>query len=208
MNKKNLSAFKYNIFEKSLDTLIKCYNKLLLTLFYLPWGGEASFREKCVKFTGLREGDRILDLCCGTGKFATAIEEQGFAIDLVGIDISKQAIQIAKAKNWNIPVVFMIANANDLPFESSRFDKCIISFGLHHMSRYDRLRTLSEIRRTLSPGGALYTFEYDSPNKGIKRLTTMTLAKLDKSKEAYQMVKEASLIGEIAQVGFRIEKRV
>jgi hypothetical protein len=36
----------------------------------------------------------------------------------------------------------------------------------------------------------------------------MTLAKLDESSEAYQMVKESSLTEEITQVGFRIEKRV
>jgi hypothetical protein len=54
---------------------VKSYDLLFDFLFYLPCGGEKSFRETCVKFAGLVNEDRILDLC----------RIDGFAIELGGM---------------------------------------------------------------------------------------------------------------------------
>ena len=176
-------------------------------LFYLPCGGETSFRETCVKFAGLVNEDRILDLCCGTGDLTTIIAGKGFIEDLVGVDISEHAIEIARTKNQYIPVTFIRASANDLPLDSSRFTKCFISFGLHHMSRHERAQTLAETRRTLVPEGTLYVIDYNLPQKGLRRLAAIAFAKLDESKEAYRMLKYGDLIKEVQQAGFEIVRR-
>ena len=208
MSVKILSQLKQNIFRKAFEPCVECYYAVLNFLFYLPCGGEASFRERCVKFADLTAGDRVLDLCCGTGELTTVIESQGFAVNLVGVDISEPAIEIAKTKACHIPITFLRASADDLPFKSSRFDKCFISFGLHHMSRHKRQKTLAEVRRTLSPEGTLYVIDYNSPEKGVRRLAAITFTKLDQSKEAYEILRKGSLMGEIKQAGFEIEKRV
>jgi len=202
------SQLKQNILRKAFEKCVKSYDAVFNVLFYIPCGGEKSFRKKCVEFADLTAGDRILDLCCGTGELATLIESQGFAVNLVGVDISELAIEIAKTKAWHIPITFLRASAYDLPFESSRFDKCFISFGLHHMSRHKRQKTLAEVHRTLSPEGTLYVIDYNSPEKGVRRLVAIAFTKLDQSKEAYEILKRGSLMGEIKQAGFEIEKRV
>jgi len=159
-----------------------------------------------VEFASPAAGDRILDICCGTGELTAKIISRGFAGKLVGVDISEPAIDIARTKYRS--VTFLRASADDLPFSSSRFDKGFISFGLHHMSKQVRRKTLMEIHRTLAPGGALYVIEYSLPEKGLRRLAAITFAKLDESDEAYEMLKTGSLDKEMEQAGFEVEKRV
>ncbi|MBW1677617.1 MAG: class I SAM-dependent methyltransferase [Deltaproteobacteria bacterium] len=160
-----------------------------------------------MKFATLTAGDRILDLCCGTGTLTAVIARQRFTRRLIGVDISESIIEIARIKAHHIPATFLRASADNLPFNSSQFDNCFISFGLHHMSKYERQKTLAEIHRTLAPKGAIYIIDYNLPKKGLRRLAAITFTKLDKSKEAYKMLKNGNLIREIKQAGFEIEKR-
>ena len=194
--------------KKAFNICLKSYNFAFNFIFYLPCGGEASFRKRCVKFAALTARDRILDLCCGTGELIAVIARQGSAGQLVGVDISESAIEIARTKAQHIPITYLRASADDLPFNSSQFDKSFISFGLHHMSKYERQKTLAEIHRTLAPKGTLYVIDYNLPEKGLRRLAAIIFTKLDGSKEAYKMLKNGSLIREIKQAGFEIEKRV
>lgn len=186
---------------------MKNYDLLFNWFFYLPCGGEKTFREKCVKFANLVTEDRILDLCCGTGELTTVIEGKGFVKELVGVDISEPAIEIAKTKTRHMSVIFIKASADDLPIDSSRFTKCFISFGLHHMSRHERRRTLLEAHRTLAPKGTLYIIDYNLPVKGLSRWAAIAFAKLDESEEAYRMLRDGDLIKEVRQAGFEIVKR-
>lgn len=193
--------------KKVFNICVKSYDSVFNFLFYLPCGGETSFRERCVKFATLTAGDRILDLCCGTGELTTVIAGKGLVEDLVGVDISEPAIEIARTKTPRMPITFMAASADDLPFNSSQFDNCFISFGLHHMLKRERQKTLAEIHRTLAPKGTLYIIDYNLPKKGLRRLAALTYIKLDESNETYEMLKNGNLIREIKQAGFRIEKR-
>jgi len=208
MSAKILSQLKQNILRKAFEPCVKCYDAVFNFLFYLPCGGETSFREKCVKFAGLAAGGRVLDLCCGTGELTIAIARQGLTVDLVGVDISEPAIEIASTKARHMPVTFMRASADDLPFRSSRFDKCFISFGLHHIPEQIRRKALTEMHRTLAPKGILYVIDYNLPERGLGRLAAITFAKLDKSKEAFEMLKSGSLVREIKQARFEIAERV
>jgi demethylmenaquinone methyltransferase/2-methoxy-6-polyprenyl-1,4-benzoquinol methylase len=184
-----------------------CYNSVFNFLFYLPCGGETSFRRRCVNFGSLAGGDSILDLCCGTGELTSLIAGQGLSGQLFGVDISEPALQLARKQNPYIPAAFLRASAEYLPFDSSRFDKCFISFGLHHMSGRERQRTLTETHRMLVPKGTLYVIDYNLPESRLGRLTAIAFAKLDKSKEAYHMLKSKSLISEIKKAGFEVERR-
>ncbi len=176
-------------------------------LFYLPCGGEATFRRRCVKFASLVAGDSILDVCCGAGELTSVIAEPGFIGQVVGVDISESALEIARTKTQHISATFLRASAYDLPFASSRFNKCFISLGLHHMSVQERRWALKEIHRVLTPEGSLYVIDYNLPESRLRRLVAIAFAKLDESEEAYKMLKNGSLIGEINQAGFEIERR-
>jgi len=202
------SQINYPVLKKAFNRCIKCINSTTDFLFYpVLCSGEKSFRKKCVKFADLKAGESILDVCCGPGQLLAVLAGQRYVGQVVGVDISQPALEIARGKTWYIPVTFFRASADDLPFNPSRFDKCFISFGLHHMPGQERQKTLIEIHRVLAPDGALYIIDYNLPERGLKRLIAVAVIKLDESDEAYKMLKNESLTSEINKAGFEIEKR-
>jgi ubiquinone/menaquinone biosynthesis C-methylase UbiE len=126
----------------------------------------------------------------------------------VGVDISTAQLEAARSKAGNLPVTFVEAQADALPFEPAHFNKCVISLGLHHMDAQTRLKALAEAGRVLAQGGMLYVIEYNLPHNGLWRVIALLMAKLDSSKEALPLIQSGSLPQEIRQAGFKIEEQV
>lgn len=194
--------------RKAFKSFVKCYDAAINFLFFLPCGGETSFRKKCVTFASLQDGDRVLDLCCGAGEMTMVIARQAVAIDLVGVDISGPEIEIASVTVRSGLVTFLRASAAELPFKSSSFDKCFISFGLHHMSESMRRKTLKEVHHSLAPEGVLYVIDYNLPESRIGQLCAMFYIKFDTSSEVAGMLKGGRMVDEIKQTGFGISQRI
>jgi len=103
----------------------------------------------------LQPGDRVLDLACGTGlNFPHLHELVGDRGQVVGVDLTPAMLDIARklieSKGWkNVEV--REANAANLPFPDSSFDKVIITFALNIIPEY--VRAIEEVRRVLVPGG-------------------------------------------------------
>ena len=194
--------------EKISNIWSRLSDLLLDLIFYLPCGGESHFRKKCVNFARPTEGDRVLDLCCGTGMLTLLIAEHtGPSGQVIGGDISGPALEIARARTPNLPVMFLKTGAENLPFIPSGFDECFISFGLHHMTGQARGNTLREVRRVLRAGGSLFIIDYNLPERTLPGLMTRVLVKLDRSKEAYELLVNHRLLTEAQQAGFEIRRR-
>jgi len=197
-----------DISSKVFSLVTRAFYAVLYFLFYIPCGGKRAFRKKFFNFINLQPGDRILDLCCGPGQVAAEILKCTLDIELVGVDISGDAIRTARNKNQHARAVFIQCNVTELPFEGPEFTKCIFSFGIHHLTEVDRQRSLNEIHRVLKPEGLLYIVEYNSPESGLQRLNALVFAWLDQSGEAYKMVKQKSLAAELERGGFIIKDRL
>jgi ubiquinone/menaquinone biosynthesis C-methylase UbiE len=198
---------KQNMPSKTLEALKRGCSAIYSYLFYIPCGGEAAFRERCMKFADLKYGERILDLCCGTGELTTVIDSKQFASELVGVDIDDLSIAMARIKPKRGPISFITASVGNLPLRPSSFHKCFISLGLHHMTLHERQKTLAEIHQTLTSGGTLCIIDYNLPIWGPRRLIASIFAKIDESSEAYNMIKNGNLIEEIKIAGFEITRR-
>ena len=163
---------------------------------------------RCADFASPAEGDQVLDVCCGTGTLTSLIAARvGPAGQAIGVDISESALEIARTKTCNIPVAFVRASAEALPFASSRFDKCFISFGLHGMPEQARQNTIREIARTLRTSGSLFVVDYNLPAKALARLTLKAFVKHIEDEAAYRMLVGSSLEREIVEIGFAIRRR-
>jgi len=194
--------------EKPSSIWSRLSELLLDLIFYLPCGGESHFRKKCANFARPIEGDRVLDLCCGTGMLTLLIAgHTGPSGQVIGGDISGPALEIARARIPNLPVMFLKTSAENLPFTPSGFDECFISFGLHHMTGQARRNTLREVRRILRAGGSLFIIDYNLPERTLARLMTRALVKLDRSEEAYKLLVNHRLLTEVQQAGFEIRRR-
>lgn len=100
----------------------------------------------------LVEGERVLDLGCGNGRFYQFFSDKN--VDYIGVDNSERLIEIAKKRYpWG---KFQVADALNLPFPDNFFDKILSIAILHHIpsSEY-RIKFLNEIKRVLKPGGTL-----------------------------------------------------
>lgn len=125
----------------------------------------------------LREGERVLDLGCGNGRFYEAFKGRG--ISYIGGDISEKLIAIARNKYPGID--FQVINALWLPFSDSSFDKVYSIAVFHHLpSKKYREQFLKEVKRVLKPGGLLFLTVWNLENNKKARalLLKYTLLKM------------------------------
>ena len=109
---------------------------------------------------GNLQGKSLLDLCCGTGELAAAAAKRGAEVE--GIDFATTMVARAAAK---FPAIsFRQGDAEDLPYDSDRFDCVACSFGLLHIQ--DPEKAMAEAGRVLRNGGR-YTFTvWCTPDQG------------------------------------------
>ncbi len=85
----------------------------------------------------------ILDAGCGEGFIACEIRKQMPSINIVGIDISEQSLQLAKKLNSNVN--FIKADITKIPYDRNAFDLVLALEVLEHLS--DPQLALEELKR-------------------------------------------------------------
>jgi ubiquinone/menaquinone biosynthesis C-methylase UbiE len=113
--------------------------------------------------SGMKAGDRVLDVCCGTGDQAFHYEQKGAIA--TGIDQNPNMIELAERnrKRRGFNSTFRIASATELPFPDGCFDCVSISLALHEMERDERNRAVSEMKRVVKKKGVLVFVDFQVP---------------------------------------------
>ena len=143
-------------------------------------------------------GKRLLDIGCGTGIILGMLEDRG--IDLWGIDISRNATEIAK-KRVSKPGQVICANADPLPFSNDEFDYIIAWGVVEHFPSIQRI--LGEIKRILKKDGKAiimvpnvyyYKFIWDTLRKGSGPVKLQEIETLYSFKEWKDLIESTGLI--------------
>jgi demethylmenaquinone methyltransferase/2-methoxy-6-polyprenyl-1,4-benzoquinol methylase len=115
-----------------------------------------------VKESGLREGDRALDLACGTGSLTRRISRRvGPEGYVLGIDFSPKMLELAGEKPA-ANVEYRLGDATDLgDVESERFQAATIAYGARNIPDLDAL--FLEMTRAVEPGGRVVCLEIADP---------------------------------------------
>jgi SAM-dependent methyltransferase len=101
---------------------------------------------------GIRRGDRVLDVGCGTGVLAReALRRVGQEGRVAGVDLNEGMLAVAARAEPAID--WRAGEAASLPFEDASFDAVVSQFALMYFP--DRAASLREMWRTLAPGGRL-----------------------------------------------------
>jgi ubiquinone/menaquinone biosynthesis C-methylase UbiE len=107
------------------------------------------FKRRWEAALGNYEGKIVLDIGCGPGNiFATL---GGKPKLLIGVDVAATSLKLAKKQGY-LP---LLADANDLPFQSHFADIVVLNATLHHC--VDMEAVLREAARLVKPGGLLVT---------------------------------------------------
>lgn len=109
-----------------------------------------------LRTAGLRPGERVLDVACGTGLVTRlAAEAVGPTGSVTGVDVSPDMIAVARTVELpaGVTVDWHVGDATSLDFEDGAFDVVLCQMGLMFME--DRPAAVSEMRRVLAPGGRL-----------------------------------------------------
>lgn len=134
-----------------------------LLAWLLTHGRERELRERILTFAGLRSGESVLDIGCGTGTLAIAAARHvGPGGSVTGIDASPAMIARAtrKSDKAGARASFQVAVAERLPFPAGRFDVVLSTLMLHHLPRDTRRQCANEIKRVLASTGRVLAVDF------------------------------------------------
>jgi 2-polyprenyl-6-hydroxyphenyl methylase/3-demethylubiquinone-9 3-methyltransferase len=118
------------------------------------------------------QGKDVLDLGCAGGFMAEALAERGAHV--TGIDPASDAIAAARdhARAGKLRIAYDVGVGEALPYDEASFDAVVCVDVLEHVA--DLHRVLSEVARTMRPGGMLL---FDTINRNpLARLASITIA--------------------------------
>ena len=108
----------------------------------------------------------ILDVCTGTGDLALAFHRYtGGRTPIFAADFCREMLDVGESKKARRGIqdqmVFLEADAQNLPFEENRFQIVSVAFGLRNVADTDR--GLQEMVRVCQPGGQVAVLEFSTP---------------------------------------------
>ncbi len=124
----------------------------------LTFGLDQIWRRQVVTGLGLRKGQRVLDVACGTGDFLTMLSSAGLIP--VGVDFS-----FGMLEHSHSPAPKVQGSALELPFATESFDGLTCGFALRNFSSLQPV--FAEFRRVLKPGGRLGILEVSTPSNPV-----------------------------------------
>ena len=130
------------------------------------------WRKKAIrKIKDAGDSPRVLDVACGTGDFSIAIAKAIGNGKVIGVDISKEMLEVMRRKvlknNLESIISQEVGDGENLRFPEDSFDRVVNAFGIRNFE--DRDKGLKEALRVLKPGGRLVILELSRPQNRIIR---------------------------------------
>ena len=133
-------------------------------------GSHRLIKRFTIQLSGLRPGQRILDLAGGTGDFSLQFSNLvGKNGQVVLADINDSMLKVGRdriinsGKSSNVHVAQV--NAENLPFANNTFDCVCIAYGLRNVTNKDL--AIESMKKVLKPGGRLVILEFSKPKNNL-----------------------------------------
>lgn len=132
----------------------------------MSFGVHRLWKQFALSLTGLKVGQRALDVAGGTGDLCVGLLRQvGKSGQVVLSDVNPAMLAIGRDRlldrGFAGNVECIVADAERLPFEDNSFDCVAIGFGLRNVT--DKAAALRSMYRVLKPGGQLLVLEFSTP---------------------------------------------
>ena len=134
----------------------------------MSFGIHRWWKRHFVATSGIRRGDRVLDLAGGTGDIAALLLPRvGDKGEIVVADINAAMLHAGRDRLLDRGLLqglrWAQVNAEALPFPDQSFDAVTIAFGLRNVT--DKDKALAEMQRVLKPGGRVVILEFSRLNQ-------------------------------------------
>lgn len=138
----------------------------------LSFGLHYVWKRSAIKMLGLRPGDRVVDVCGGTGDLSRlAARASGPKGRVVLYDINRAMMKVGRSKIAKRPgareVYFVQGNAEWIALPDGQFDAAVVGFGIRNLTSMKR--GLEEMYRVLKKGGRLMCLEFSMPTASVLR---------------------------------------
>jgi ubiquinone/menaquinone biosynthesis C-methylase UbiE len=115
------------------------------------------YGQNTINRLALSQGDRVLDVCCGSGASAIpAAVSVGSTGSVLGVDIAESLLELARHKSQQQGlenIEFRCGDFENLNLPSESFDVVVCVFGIFFVP--DMLAAVRELWRMVRPGGKL-----------------------------------------------------
>jgi SAM-dependent methyltransferase len=140
--------------------------------------------EMFLDFTGFNDGDRLLDVGCGTGALAMAAASRTSRSEIVGVDPTETYVAFARARGATPRLHFDVGDARALTYADATFDRTLSLLVLQFIPDMDR--ALLEMCRVTRPGGIVggCVWDAEAAGQGLVHLFWDAAVALDPSVEA------------------------
>lgn len=154
----NTEAGKKKEVEDMFDNIAPKYD---LLNHVLSMKIDVLWRNTLVKWMSADQPKLVLDVATGTGDLAIAVQK-GTGAKMVGLDLSQQMLNVGieKIKKINLTdqIEMIKGDAENLPFESNKFDAVSVAFGVRNFENLDK--GLAELKRVVKENRSVYILEF------------------------------------------------
>ncbi|HEX3644984.1 MAG TPA: bifunctional demethylmenaquinone methyltransferase/2-methoxy-6-polyprenyl-1,4-benzoquinol methylase UbiE [Vicinamibacterales bacterium] len=132
----------------------------------LSAGLDRRWRGRAIRSLRLTGGERVLDLCTGTGDLAiAAARARPPAARVVGVDFSGAMLDVGahklRSERLDARIAMVRGDATRVPLGSASVEAVTIGFGIRNVEQMDV--ACAEVYRVLKPGGRLAILEFAVP---------------------------------------------
>ena len=120
-------------------------------------GMDQRWRRRSLDKIGVRKGDAVVDLACGTGDFCELVEQRGASV--IGVDFALQMLK--QGQNRGLEHEAVQGDGEWLPFRTASVDVVTCGFALRNFVSLKGV--LAEVARIVRPGGRIALLDVDRP---------------------------------------------
>lgn len=186
--------------EHMFDNIAPTYDKLN---HILSFNIDRIWRRRVMRIVRRSHAHKIMDVATGTGDLAIAMAKRVDRTQILGIDLSEEMLQVARKKiekqGLEERIIVEKGDAENLSMVSTEsIDAATVAFGVRNFENLER--GLSEIYRTLRPGGKFVVLEFSIPRNRLvrwvyaqysHRLLPRIGAMLSKDRKAYDYLPDS-----------------
>jgi ubiquinone/menaquinone biosynthesis C-methylase UbiE len=146
----------------------------------LTFGMYARFLRRAVEVLDPKEGEKILDLCSGTGRAASWMSQTvGKKGQVVGMDIAEHMVKVAKDRYGELGNLIFLQKDVAEPFDyRNYFDGILKTFSLHELPEPERFGVLEKSYSALKEKGRMVIADFNPQASGWRKSVLLTFFKL------------------------------